>query len=137
MNAFNGEIGSPANGYGRTGTAGSCLIFISKKMCIFLYFFLIKGFASYSDICWFKNNNYFITDKYDEETCSPYLHAATEWISYENERSLECKTKYVKAGGFGGVMIFSLNTDDTVPYCSDGNRKFPLIEKVNSILFQN
>lgn len=85
---------------------------------------------------------------YDTETCSPYVYAGTEWISYENERSISCKTQYVKDNGFGGVMIFSLNTDDYSSYCyygrkrsgddGDGDRdqaEFPLTRTIRSILF--
>lgn len=75
---------------------------------------------------------------YDEESCSPYITAGTEWISYEDERSITCKTKYVRDNGFGGVMIFSLNTDDYASSCFYGQDKypeFPLIRSISSILF--
>lgn len=120
VNAFNTKIGSPASGNGRVGQF---------------------GFVTYSDVCWFKRNNFFVNERFDEESCSPYIYAGTEWISYENERSIACKTEYVKSNGFGGVMIFSLNTDDYSSYCYDkptgGNLKFPLVRKINSILFEH
>ena len=78
---------------------------------------------------------------YEETSCSPYLYAGSEWISYENEGSITCKTNYVKENGYGGVMIFSLNTDDYSSYCyygDDGSDDgFPLVRKINSILFDN
>lgn len=118
VNALNTRIGSPASGNGRVGSS---------------------GFVTYSDVCSFKRNNFFVYEKFDEESCSPYIYAGTEWISYENERSITCKTEYVKANGFGGVMIFSLNTDDYSSYCYDKptgiDDKFPLVRKINSILF--
>lgn len=102
----------------------------------------LVGFVTYSDVCWFDRNNLFATKIFDTETCSPYMYAVTEWISYEDERSISCKTKYVKDNGFGGVMIFSLNTDDYSSYCDYGQNKgdidssqFPLTRKISSILF--
>lgn len=98
---------------------------------------------TYSDVCWFKDNNFFVTTVFDEDTCSPYLYAGTEWISFDNEQSLACKTKFIKDNNFGGVMIFSLNTDDFSSYCVKFNENrydelsaFPLVRKINSILFK-
>lgn len=105
------------------------------------------GFASYSEVCWFKKRNFGVKSEYDVDSCSPYLYSGTEWISYDDELSLECKTNYIKEHQFGGAMIFSLNADDFVNYCSDDdeNQKvsdspvynFPLLKKVHSILFKN
>lgn len=79
---------------------------------------------------------------FDRDSCSPYLYAGTEWISYEDDQSITCKANYVKKNGYGGVMIFSLNTDDYSSYCYDEVRqgeddKFPLVRKINSILFNH
>lgn len=84
-------------------------------------------------------SNFFVNNLYDKATCSPYVYAGTEWISYENERSISCKTQYVKNMGFGGVMIFSLNTDDYSSSCYYGRSaeeaEFPLTRTIRSILF--
>lgn len=139
VNPFNNKLGAPAANYGRVG---------------------MVGFASYSEICWFRRHNIYVHQVYDVESCSPYLYASTEWISYEDERSLECKANYIKENGFGGAMIFSLNTDDFGEYCAenalfgegsdfegdvfrrDNRRKrdsstFPLLRKIHSILADN
>ena len=68
------------------------------------------------------------------------MYTGTEWISFENEHSLECKVKFIKSNNYGGAMVFSLNTDDTTSTCltnigHNGNTKFPLVQKVKSILF--
>ncbi|XP_063705923.1 acidic mammalian chitinase [Culicoides brevitarsis] len=123
VNPFNTKIGSPAEGNGFVGQS---------------------GFASYSEVCWFQQSNLFVTVVYDVETCSPYMYAGTEWISFENERSLECKVKFIRSNNYGGAMVFSLNTDDTTSTClqhshdkqKKGNlTRFPLVQKVKSILF--
>ncbi|XP_062538315.1 chitinase-like protein 3 [Armigeres subalbatus] len=131
LNAFNTRIGAPATSYGRTG---------------------MIGYASYSEICWFRRHNIYVHQVYDVDSCSPYLYAGTEWISYEDERSLECKANWIKANGFGGAMIFSLNTDDFGQYCAENaifsddggtglganapreSSSFPLLRKIHSIL---
>ncbi|XP_049530141.1 chitinase-like protein 3 [Anopheles darlingi] len=122
VNPFNTRIGAPAAGNGRVG---------------------MFGFASFSEVCWFRRHNIYVLEAYDEATCSPYLHAGTEWISYDDERSIGCKADYILANGLGGAMMFSLNTDDFGAYCA-GNAlyeppagappTFPLLRKVRSVL---
>ena len=72
VNAFNARLGAPARDSGEVG---------------------MMGFATYSDVCWFSKYNLYVKTEYDAETCSPYLHTGTEWISYEDLTSVECKTK--------------------------------------------
>lgn len=103
------------------------------------------GFASYSEVCWFQKTNFNVRIEYDIETCSPFLSTGLEWISYEDERSLECKANYARDNHFGGIMVFSLNTDDYQLACDNYKssrggsvkRDFPLLRKIHSILFQN
>jgi chitinase len=90
-NVYNTKLGAPASSYGRVGDV---------------------GFATYSEICWFKRHNIYVHQFFDVDSCSPYMYSGNEWISYEDEMSLECKAKFIKDNNFGGAMIFSLNTDD-------------------------
>lgn len=127
VNPFNNGIESPASGIGGVGT---------------------MGFASFSEICWFKQNNAFLTTVFDEVTCSPYIYGGSEWISFENEQSIACKTRYITGNDLGGAMIFSLNTDDYGGFCDPNTQqnnqksmkkdkvlKFPLVQTVKAILF--
>lgn len=123
VNPFNVRIGAPAEDNGRVGTL---------------------GFASYSEVCWFQKSNFKVKVEYDTETCSPFLSTGLEWISYEDERSLECKANYAKDNRLGGVMVFSLNADDYQLTCDNyepnrggGKRDFPLLRKIHSTLFHN
>lgn len=126
VNPFNTRIYAPSEDYGSVG---------------------VLGFASYSEVCWFQKSNFNVRIEYDTETCSPFLSAGLEWISYEDERSLECKANYAMDNHFGGIMVFSLNTDDYQFTCDDhrqtsreggkSKRDFPLLRKVHSILFPN
>lgn len=142
MNPFNTKLGAPASGYGRVGEYGNYNLQILGFFRDFFNELKLKilGFVTYSDVCWFERNNFFVSKVFDVESCSPYVYAGMEWISYENERSITCKTNYVKENDFGGVMIFSLNTDDYSSYCYYGSSdrdkaQFPLTRKINSILF--
>ncbi|XP_031627292.1 chitinase-3-like protein 2 isoform X2 [Contarinia nasturtii] len=122
INPFNNKLGSPASGFGRTGEF---------------------GFVTYPEVCLFERHNIFVTKVFDADTCSPYIFAGDEWISYEDDNSIKCKTEYVIKGDFGGVMIFSLNTDDFSSYCYYGSQKykkpknFPLTRLVNELLIWN
>jgi chitinase len=124
VNPFNTKIYAPAEDYGGVG---------------------VLGFVSYSEICWFRATNFNVKVEYDAATCSPYLHTGLEWISYEDERSMECKANYIKSNDFGGIMVFSLNTDDFQFTCSakqyrgggEPKQNFPLLRKIHSILFHN
>lgn len=129
VNPFNTRIGAPTEDYGSVG---------------------VLGFVTYPEVCWFQETNYNVRVEYDVLSCSPWLYTGLEWISYDNEMSIECKTNYVKDNHFGGVMVFSLNTDDFQLTCSDKQykksddsngmsekKKFPLLRKIHSILFHN
>lgn len=115
MNPFNGNIMSPAEGFGDVGQL---------------------GFVTFSEVCWFQQNNYFVQSTFDADACSPFMHANTEWISYEDERSVECKAHFVRDQQLGGAMLFSLNTDDVLQYCNErGGGQFPLAQKVHAVLY--
>lgn len=105
------------------------------------------GFVSYADVCWFQRNNYFVRRRFDAAACSPYLHAGSEWLSYEDEQSVACKAAFVRSGGFGGAMVFSLNADDWRGECvgsgnggggggsTNGSGSFPLVRRMHETLF--
>lgn len=104
------------------------------------------GFVSYADVCWFQRNNYFVRRHFDAAACSPYLHAASEWLSYEDAESIACKAAFVRDGRFGGAMVFSLNADDWRGDCGANGggsgrgggcevQRFPLVSQLHRTLF--
>ncbi|KAH8421352.1 hypothetical protein KR009_002639, partial [Drosophila setifemur] len=120
VNPLNRRIGAPASGYGKCGRL---------------------GFTTLSETCECANSYKMPVFTYDAETCSPYLSVLREWISYENQTSIACKANYVKSLKVGGVMVFSLNTDDLKNSCSfqptlEENRApvFPLTQAVREVL---
>ncbi|EDW75279.2 uncharacterized protein Dwil_GK20091 [Drosophila willistoni] len=98
INPLNTQIGAPASGYGECGEL---------------------GFTTLSETCeCSKNYKRNKISGYDYSTCSPYLTDLQEWISYEDPESIRCKARYVKSLNVGGIMIFSLNTDDLKNICN-------------------
>ncbi|KAL3270465.1 hypothetical protein HHI36_021012 [Cryptolaemus montrouzieri] len=83
-------LGAPAIGNGKIGGGGS---------------------ASYGEVCKFMKDEK-LTPIFDDETKSPYVTNGSEWISFENDESMKFKAQYIYNNDFGGVMVFSLSSDD-------------------------
>jgi chitinase len=51
---------------------------------------------------------------YDEKAEAPYAYNGQErtFITFDNERSLKAKRKYVKTQGLGGIMFWEYSQDD-------------------------
>ncbi|XP_069703819.1 chitinase-3-like protein 2 isoform X1 [Periplaneta americana] len=92
-----------------------------------------EGFVSYPEACQFVSDG--AASVFDRESRVPYAFKNTDWISFDDERSLAYKAEYITNGGYGGAMIWSLNMDDFKGQCSDnGQSWFPLVTKVKSVL---
>lgn len=110
MNAENSGWNAPASGNGQLGS---------------------DGFIDYSESCKFI----LLEDTkviFDAENKVPYAYRNKEWISFDNEQSLAYKAEYAKEKEYGGVMVFSLNTDDFNGVC-DGNT-FPLTRRIKNVM---
>lgn len=117
VNANNGQVGSPAAGYGTLGGL---------------------GFVNYPDICRFivKFQSEVII-QLDPDAKVPYLHRGAEWISYDTPQSAMEKANYIKEQNLRGAMIYSLNADDYEGLCGEeieGSLKFPLAVSVKHAL---
>ncbi|KAH8290019.1 hypothetical protein KR044_000046, partial [Drosophila immigrans] len=119
VNPFNTRIGAPASGYGKCGQL---------------------GFVTLSETCLCANRFLAPVYTFDNDTCSPYLSALGEWISYESKTSIACKVNFIKSLQVGGLMIFSLNSDDVKNTCGyvratdAGQAVFPLVQAAKGIL---
>ncbi|XP_014241842.1 chitinase-3-like protein 2 [Cimex lectularius] len=85
------------------------------------------GFTTFGETCDFirqKSTTHFLDDNYKV----PYAFNGKEWISYEDQQSVRLKALYIQANGFGGAMIFSLNSDDFSNNCN--NKAFPLTREI-------
>ncbi|EDW62152.2 chitinase-3-like protein 1 [Drosophila virilis] len=63
----------------------------------------------------------------------PYAFKDRQWVGYENERSLMLKAEYALEHKLGGIMIWSLESDDFRGSC--GGNKYPLLTQINRVLF--
>ncbi|KAH8386773.1 hypothetical protein KR093_002443, partial [Drosophila rubida] len=118
VNPFNTRIGAPASGYGKCGE---------------------MGFTTLTETCACANGYLSPIYNFDNNSCSPYLSALGEWISYDSKSSIACKVDFIKSLNVGGVMIFSLNSDDLNNTCGYGEANagqpvFPLVQAAKGIL---
>nr|ADM87517.1 chitinase [Holotrichia oblita] len=61
----------------------------------------------------------------------PYMCNGNQWIGYDNPESIAIKTNYAKSMGLGGVMVWSLETDDFKGKCGQVN---PLLNTIRTTL---
>jgi chitinase len=70
--------------------------------------------------------------RWDDTQKVPYAFAGTEWIGYDDVRSVIEKCNYIKNSGLGGAMIWKIDSDDFSGTCE--NKRFPLISAIYSNL---
>merc|ERR550534_660929 len=70
---------------------------------------------------------------WDEERKVSYMHRGDEWVSYEDEQSVEAKVNYANMEGLAGLAINNLAYDDFAGRCNSGN-KYPLLKIVEEKL---
>ncbi|KAL4707013.1 hypothetical protein ACJJTC_000440 [Scirpophaga incertulas] len=92
-----------------------------------------SGTISYNEFCVElvnKTANWNVV--YDTNAQVPYAYRGDDWVSYDNVRSIVAKTKYAKKLNLGGVMIWSIESDDFHALC--GKKQFPLLKAINTEL---
>ncbi|EDS29905.1 chitotriosidase-1 [Culex quinquefasciatus] len=78
-----------------------------------------SGTLSYLEICErFKAGGY--TKYWDDVQKVPYAVNGNQWISYDDVTSIELKIAYAKNKKLGGVMLWSLESDDDRNLCGGG-----------------
>jgi len=63
---------------------------------------------------------------YDETAQVPYAVHGTEWVTYDNLKSLGKKLEFITQKGLGGAMVWEVNGDDFKGQCGDG--KYPMMK---------
>ena len=95
-----------------------------------------QGFLGYNEICkelTAPGSNWTVV----WEKChqAPYMFRDDRWVSYDNERSVRLKANFAFEKKLGGVMVWSIETDDFKGLCNAG--KFPLLQTLNNALSLN
>lgn len=70
--------------------------------------------------------------RWDDDQKVPYAFTDTEWIGYDDVRSVTEKANYIKSMDLGGAMIWDIASDDFSGACGLG--AYPLISAVYEIL---
>ncbi|XP_038167284.1 acidic mammalian chitinase-like [Arvicola amphibius] len=113
-NPYNNGIGAPTSGAGPAGP-------YTRE----------AGFWAYYEVCTFLRNG--ATEVWDAPQEVPYAYKDNEWVGYDNIRSFNVKTQWLKQNNFGGAMIWAIDLDDfTGSFCDQG--KFPLTSTLNKAL---
>ncbi|XP_030385645.1 chitinase-3-like protein 1 [Scaptodrosophila lebanonensis] len=105
----NTSVGAPSRGPGYPGVST-----------------LQRGFMGYNEFCMRASK---WTKKYDEEAHVPYAIKHSQWLSYEDGRSINEKLRLLKSLNLGGAMVWSIDTDDFRGNCGE---RFSLLRIVNA-----
>lgn len=91
-----------------------------------------NGFLSYYEICDLVKKQKWHTD-FDKEQQVPFAYKDDQWVSYEDQKSIEKKCHYAAEKRLAGAMIWSLDFDDfNGAFCGQG--KYPLLTTVKKTL---
>ncbi|KAJ2944906.1 hypothetical protein O0L34_g1798 [Tuta absoluta] len=72
--------------------------------------------------------------RYDEESAVPYAVNGRNWVSYDDANSITNKVEWALTKNVGGIMIWSIETDDFNGLCG---QDFPLLRAINKALGRN
>lgn len=68
---------------------------------------------------------------WDSEQKVPHKISGSQWVGYEDEKSIALKVQYGKSKNLGGFMVWSLDTDN---FRGIGGPKYSLLTVVNKNL---
>lgn len=88
------------------------------------------GLLGYFELCEkFKDANW--TVEVDRTAQCPYAYRGKQWVGYENEQSLEEKSKWVTAKGLAGIYVYTLDMDDYRGKCGE---PYPLVRSLHKFI---
>lgn len=91
------------------------------------------GFLGYNEICMeLSNKNSTWVEMWEICHMVPYMVRGDRWVGYDNEKSLRLKAEFAFDQSLGGVMTWSIETDDFKGLCGGG--KYPLLRTLNKAL---
>ncbi|XP_017778923.1 PREDICTED: LOW QUALITY PROTEIN: acidic mammalian chitinase-like [Nicrophorus vespilloides] len=71
------------------------------------------------------------TQFWDQEQMVPYLHKHNQWIGYDNCKSIKLKVEYAMSKSLGGIMVWSIDTDD---FRGFHGQSYPILKQINATL---
>ncbi|XP_026755923.2 probable chitinase 2 [Galleria mellonella] len=78
-----------------------------------------NGFMGYNEICLELNNKTSSWERlWHKPSSTPYLRNGDKIISYDNARSIAIKVKLAMDYNLGGLMVWSIDTDDFKGHCT-------------------
>ncbi|XP_069687368.1 acidic mammalian chitinase-like [Periplaneta americana] len=86
------------------------------------------GFLAYYEIC--SNPDWNIV--WNATSSVLYAYKTYQWLSYDDPNTITIKTKWALEKNLGGVMVWSLESDDFHGNCGKGT--YPLLTTVNKAL---
>ncbi|KAJ8008089.1 hypothetical protein DPEC_G00101140 [Dallia pectoralis] len=90
----------------------------------------MTGVLSNYETCTFLQG---ATVQWIEDQKVPYTFKGNQWVGYDSIDSYDAKVRYLKANGFAGAMVWSLDMDDfSGKSCGQGN--YPLISHLQHVL---
>ncbi|XP_046990556.1 probable chitinase 10 [Schistocerca americana] len=114
-NPSNFKVNAPASGGGKAGD-------FTKE----------GGFLAYYEVCdMLKKGATYI---WDDEMKVPYAVMGDQWVGFDDERSIRHKMKWLKEGGYGGAMVWTVDMDDFTGTVCGGGVKYPLIGAIREEL---
>ncbi|XP_059612054.1 probable chitinase 10 [Phlebotomus argentipes] len=87
------------------------------------------GMMAYYEICDRIRKQKWQSGRDAAEKSGPFAWRDTQWVGYDDPKSIAVKTKYVKDQGFGGIMAWTVDLDDYMNRCC--HESFPLLKAIN------
>ncbi|CAB3241732.1 unnamed protein product [Arctia plantaginis] len=92
------------------------------------------GFMGYNEICAESNNKSSPwVYHWDEQSATPYLRDGERVIVYDNGRSIAVKVKMAMEKGLGGLMVWSIDTDDFKGNCNETDAYIDFVERYQAM----
>ncbi|CAH2001363.1 unnamed protein product [Acanthoscelides obtectus] len=87
-----------------------------------------EGFLGYNEICELHSD---WTYEWDDEMKVPFRYKSDQLVGYDDVRSMTEKVLYANSKKLGGIMLWSLDTDDFRGLCG---RAYPLLKTIKENL---
>lgn len=93
------------------------------------------GIIGYNELCeTFQNQPSLWNQEWESNQMVPFAYYGRQWVGYENEKSIGLKVDYIKKEDLGGIMIWSIESDDFKGVCSQ--KRYPLLTLINEMLHE-